>query len=67
MPRAGIPGRNEVLDDLVAALRQGIRPVQDARWGMATVEVALAALRSSREGREIALEHQCAVNAEKVD
>jgi phthalate 4,5-cis-dihydrodiol dehydrogenase len=53
--RGGVPGRHEVLDDLVAAVRDGVRPLHDARWGMATVEVALALLRSAREGREIVL------------
>jgi phthalate 4,5-cis-dihydrodiol dehydrogenase len=62
LPRgSGMPGRQEVLDDMVAAIRSGKKPVHDARWGKATVEVALAILRSSRESREIALEHQVAV------
>ena len=63
LPRgAGMPGRREVLDDLRAAIRTGERPLHDGRWGKATVEVALAILRSAREGREIALEHQVAVD-----
>jgi hypothetical protein len=33
----------------------------DARWGMASTEVCLAILQSSRERREILLHHQ--VNA----
>ena len=57
-----MPGRQEVLDDMRAAIRSGQKPVHDGRWGKATVEVALAILRSSREGREIALEHQVAVD-----
>lgn len=62
VPRgAGMPGRQEVLDDMRAAISERRRPVHDGRWGKATVEVALAILRSSREGREIALEHQVAV------
>jgi phthalate 4,5-cis-dihydrodiol dehydrogenase len=60
---SGMPGRREVLNELRAAIRDGIRPVHDGRWGKATVEVALAILRSSRQGREIALEHQVAVPA----
>ena len=64
LPRGeGMPGRQEVLDDMRAAIRTGKKPVHDGRWGKATVEVALAILRSSREGREIALEHQVAVPA----
>jgi phthalate 4,5-cis-dihydrodiol dehydrogenase len=62
----GMPGRREVLDDMVAALRRGIKPVHDGRWGKATVEVALAILQSSREGREIALHHQVAVPLEPI-
>jgi phthalate 4,5-cis-dihydrodiol dehydrogenase len=58
---SGMPGRREVLNEMRAAIRAGIRPVHDGRWAQATVEVALAILRSSREGREIALEHQVAV------
>ena len=60
-PRPGLAGRREVLDDLVAALRTGRKPVQDARWGMATVEVALALLTSAREEREVKLCHQVPV------
>lgn len=64
LPRgAGMPGRQEVLDDMRAAIRSGRKPVHDGRWGKATVEVALAIQRSSREGREIALTHQVAVPA----
>ncbi len=54
--RPGVPGRAEVLDDLVAALRQGVAPLQDARWGMATLRVALAMLTSARERREVVLD-----------
>jgi phthalate 4,5-cis-dihydrodiol dehydrogenase len=62
IPRgAGMPGRREVLDDMRAALREGQPPLHDGRWGKATVEVALAILRSAREEREIVLEHQVAV------
>ena len=63
IPRgSSMPGRREVLDDLAAAIRTGRKPVHDGRWGKATVEVALAILRSSRENREIVLEHQVAVD-----
>jgi phthalate 4,5-cis-dihydrodiol dehydrogenase len=58
----GMPGRREVLDDMRAAIRSGRKPVHDGRWGKATVEVALAILRSSREGCEVALQHQVAVD-----
>ena len=58
---AGLPGRREVLDDMRAALRSGRRPLHDGRWGKANVEVALALLRSAREGCEVTLAHQVGV------
>jgi phthalate 4,5-cis-dihydrodiol dehydrogenase len=61
-PAAGMGGRREVLDDMRSAIRTGRKPVHDGRWGKATVEVALAILRSAREGREVMLEHQVAVD-----
>ncbi len=54
----GMPGRREVLDDMLGLLRLGRPSVHDGRWGKATLEVALAILQSTREGREIMLEHQ---------
>jgi phthalate 4,5-cis-dihydrodiol dehydrogenase len=57
----GMPGRREVLDDMAAAIRTGAPPLHHGRWGKATLEVALALLRSAREGREVMLEHQVAV------
>jgi phthalate 4,5-cis-dihydrodiol dehydrogenase len=57
-----MPGRREVLDDLAAAIRLGRKPVHDGRWGKASVEVALAILRSSRENVDVLLEHQVAVD-----
>jgi phthalate 4,5-cis-dihydrodiol dehydrogenase len=58
----GMPGRREALDDMRAAIRSGRRPVHDGRWGKATLEVALAILKSAREGHEVMLEHQVAVD-----
>jgi hypothetical protein len=63
---AGMPGRREVLDDMSRALRLGLRPVHDARWGKATVEVAFAILNSARERREISLQHQVPVPEEQI-
>ena len=54
----GVSGRGEVLEDMCAAVRGGIPPNHDGRWGKATLEVALAIQQSAREGREIALKHQ---------
>ena len=39
-------------------MREGKRDFHDARWGKATLEVALAILQSAREKREIVLRHQ---------
>jgi phthalate 4,5-cis-dihydrodiol dehydrogenase len=58
---AGVPGRHQVLDEMGQALRLGMRPVHDGRWGKATLEVALAIQQSAAERREIALEHQVEV------
>jgi phthalate 4,5-cis-dihydrodiol dehydrogenase len=59
--KPGMSGRREVLDDMRAAILHGRKPVHDGRWGKATLEVALAILRSAQEGHEIALHHQVAV------
>ncbi len=56
-----MPGRREVLDDMRTAIRSGQPPLHDGRWGKATLEVALAILQSSRQGRDIVLKHQVAV------
>ena len=62
LPEGGrYSGRGNVLDDMRNAIRSGHPPVHDARWGKATLEVALAIQRSARERREITLEHQVAV------
>ena len=55
-------GRGNVLDDMRAAISSGRKPVHDARWGKATLEVALAIQQSARERRVVALAHQLAVS-----
>jgi phthalate 4,5-cis-dihydrodiol dehydrogenase len=57
-----MPGRSEVLDDMIAAIGTGQKPLHDGHWGKANVEVALALLRSARERREVMLEHQVAAS-----
>lgn len=52
--------RAEVIDELYAAIVNGTRPPHDGPWAMATLEVCLALLHSSREGRDVALMHQVA-------
>jgi phthalate 4,5-cis-dihydrodiol dehydrogenase len=59
LPLPKIP-RAEVIDELYAAVVDGKPPLHDGTWAMATLEVCLAILQSSREGREIALKHQVA-------
>jgi phthalate 4,5-cis-dihydrodiol dehydrogenase len=60
-PSNAMPGRSEVLDDMIAAIRTGRKPLQDGRWAKANVEAMLAIAQSARERREIVLEHQVAV------
>jgi phthalate 4,5-cis-dihydrodiol dehydrogenase len=50
--------RAEVIDELYRAVVHGEPPLHDGSWAMATLEVVLAILQSSREGRDIALKHQ---------
>ncbi len=53
--------RELVLDELHDAIT-GARPARhDGRWGLANLEVCVAALESARLGREIDLQHQVAV------
>ena len=60
LPPPSVP-RGEVIDELYDAVVRGVAPLHDGAWARATLEVCLAILRSAREGREIALEHQVSV------
>jgi len=51
-------GQGNALDALWGALREGRPTVHTARWGKATLEVALAIRRSAQERREVMLSHQ---------
>lgn len=53
--------RDEVIDELYDAVVNGAPVVHSGEWGMATIEVCLAMLTSSREGREMTLQHQIAL------
>ena len=53
--------RTPVLDALVAAVRDGIEPVQTGRWGLASLEVCHAILQSARSGAPVPLTQQVAV------
>jgi phthalate 4,5-cis-dihydrodiol dehydrogenase len=57
LPPPAMP-RSEVVDELYGAIVLGRQPVHGGEWGLATLEVCLAMLKSAREGREIMLEHQ---------
>ena len=52
--------RAEVIDELYAAVVNGTPPLHSGAWAMATLEVCLAILHSSRESRDITLAHQVA-------
>jgi len=54
----GRPGQGDTLDALWSALREDKPDFHDARWGKATLEVAVAILQSARSRREIMLRHQ---------
>jgi phthalate 4,5-cis-dihydrodiol dehydrogenase len=56
-PRAIVP-RVEVIDELAAAVVDGIPPLHDGAWSRATLEVCLALLESARTGCEITLRYQ---------
>jgi phthalate 4,5-cis-dihydrodiol dehydrogenase len=54
LPPPQVP-RVEVIDELYGAALQGRPPLHGGEWAMATLQVCLAMLESSRQGREIAL------------
>jgi phthalate 4,5-cis-dihydrodiol dehydrogenase len=59
LPPPTIP-RAEVLDELCSAVLDGTKPLHGPEWGMASLEVCLAMLRSAQGGEEIVLTHQVA-------
>jgi len=52
--------RDLVLDEFAAAIAGRAKPVHDGRWGLANLELCLAAIESSKRGEEIHLKHQVA-------
>ncbi len=54
LPPPRIP-RVEVIDELYAAVVRGRAPLHGGEWAMATLEVCLAMLDSSRQGKEVFL------------
>ena len=57
LPMPKIP-RVEVIDELYDAVVMGQPPLHDGAWAMATLEVLLAILESSREKSDVRLNHQ---------
>jgi phthalate 4,5-cis-dihydrodiol dehydrogenase len=54
LPPPTVP-RREVIDECYEAVVNGRAPLHDGMWGLATMEVCMALLRSSQERREIVL------------
>ena len=52
--------RDLVLDEFHDALTGRRKPVHDGRWGLANLEVCIAAIESAQTGQEITLRHQIA-------
>ncbi len=52
--------RELVLDEFHAAVAQGRPPLHDGRWGLATLEICVAALQSAATGAEVRLHEQVA-------
>jgi phthalate 4,5-cis-dihydrodiol dehydrogenase len=55
LPRPAAP-RAAVIDELWRAVAEGMPPLHDGVWGAANLAVCLAILKSSAEGREVALD-----------
>jgi phthalate 4,5-cis-dihydrodiol dehydrogenase len=53
--------RDLVLDEFHDAITGRRTPIHDGRWGLANLEVCVAAIESSQTGREIELKHQIPV------
>lgn len=54
LPAPQVP-RSEVIDEIYRAAMQGVPPLHDGAWAMATLQACLAMLESSRQGKEIFL------------
>ena len=62
--QTSLPVRNnraEVIDALVSAVRHGQPPTQSGRWGLASLEVCHAILRSSADRASVQLKEQIAL------
>ena len=63
LPPPMVP-RAEVINELCDAIFLDRPALHSGEWGMATMEVCLAMLQSSREGREILLKYQIGTDCE---
>lgn len=63
LPPPTVP-RAEVIDELCDAISMDRPTLHSGEWGMATMEVCLAMLQSSREEREISLKYQIGTDSE---
>jgi phthalate 4,5-cis-dihydrodiol dehydrogenase len=52
--------RAEVIDELHAAVVDGVPPSHDGRWGLATLEACVGLLESAATGNAVRLVRQCA-------
>jgi phthalate 4,5-cis-dihydrodiol dehydrogenase len=57
VPVPGVP-RSEVVDELYAAVKSNQAPLHSGEWGLATLEICLAILRSAETGKTVKLGHQ---------
>jgi phthalate 4,5-cis-dihydrodiol dehydrogenase len=62
VPVPDVP-RAEVIDEFYDAIVRGKPPLHDGAWSMATLEVCLAILQSSKTRSEVPTNHQIAVGA----
>lgn len=61
----GVP-RSNVVDELLAAVRDGVPPLHGGAWATATTEACAALLDSARSGAPVSLHRQVAVPADAV-
>jgi phthalate 4,5-cis-dihydrodiol dehydrogenase len=55
--------RDLVLDEFADAISGKARAVHDGRWGLANLEICLAAIESSKSGKAIDLKHQVSISS----
>ncbi|HLH25225.1 MAG TPA: hypothetical protein VK066_22110 [Chloroflexota bacterium] len=57
------PDKGKVVDALYDAVRADRLPLHNGRWGITTLEVCLAIVKSSRTRRDVLLSHQVPTRA----